>query len=70
MSTFEVFIEKADEGGFVITCPTLPGCVSEGETRDEALANINDAIIGYLAVLKKHGLPTPTVEVENVEVAA
>jgi len=70
MATFEVFIEKAEEGGYVVTCPALPGCVSEGETRDEALANIKDAITGYLAVLKKRGLPTPAVEVEKIEVAA
>ena len=70
MITFEVFIELAEEGGYVVTCPALPGCVSEGETRDEALANIKDAITGYLAVLKKHGVPPPVVEVAKVEVAA
>jgi predicted RNase H-like HicB family nuclease len=70
MAAFEVFIEQAEEGGYVVTCPALPGCVSEGETRDEALANIKDAISGYLAVLKKHRLPAPAVEVETVEVAA
>jgi len=70
MITFEVFIELAEEGGYVVTCPALPGCVSEGETRDEALANIKDAITGYLAGLKKHGVPPPVVEVAKVEVAA
>ena len=70
MASFEVFIEQAEEGGYIVTCPALPGCVSEGETRDEALVNIKDAISGYLAVLKKRGLPVPAVEVERIEVAA
>lgn len=70
MASFTVFLECAEEGGYVVSCPALPGCVSEGETREEALENIKDAIAGYLAILKKHGLPTPTVEVETVDVAA
>lgn len=70
MANYEVFLEPAEEGGYTITCPVLPGCISEGENREEALRNIKDAISGYLTVLKKHGLPIPSVEVETVEVAA
>jgi len=70
MSNYEVFLEPAEEGGYTVTCPALPGCISEGETREEALSNIKDAINGYLAVLKKHGLPTPCIEIATVEVAA
>jgi len=70
MKEFEVFLEEAEEGGYVVTCPALPGCISEGETRDEALANIQDAIQGYLTVLSRHGQTVPRVEVEKVRVAA
>jgi len=70
MKEFEVFLEEAEEGGYVVTCPELPGCVSEGETKEEALENIQDAIEGYLTVLRKHGQPIPKVEIEKVKVAA
>ena len=47
---FPVLIEKDEEaGGYVISCPTLKGCVSQGETEEEALENIKDAIQTYLA---------------------
>ncbi len=47
---YPVIIEKdEDEGGFVVTCPLLKGCVSQGETEEEALENIKDAISLYLA---------------------
>jgi predicted RNase H-like HicB family nuclease len=70
MKEYEVFLEAAEEGGYVVTCPSLPGCASEGETREQALANIKDAIQGYLATLRRHGDTLPKVEVEIVEVAA
>ena len=70
MKEYEVFLEPADEGGYVVTCPTLPGCVSEGDSREEALANIKDAIQGYLVTLRRHGGALPRVEIEIVEVAA
>ena len=59
MKEYEVFLEEAEEGGYVITCPALPGCISEGETREEALDNIKDAIQGYLDTLRRHGDPIP-----------
>jgi len=59
MKEYEVFLEEAEEGGYVVTCPALPGCISEGETREEALANIKDAIEGYLDTLRRHGDPIP-----------
>lgn len=52
-------------------CPALPGCVSEGKTREEAMANIRDAIQGYLQSLEKHGEPIPggiTEEIVEVSV--
>ena len=43
-----VVLEPSDEGGFTVTVPSLPGCISEGDTKDEALANIREAIELYL----------------------
>ncbi len=60
---------ERDEGGFIVPqCPSLPGCLSQGKTRDEALANIRDAIEGYLQSVRKHGEPLPATEVTEVEV--
>ena len=55
-----------EDGVFVATCPTLPGCVSQGRTRAEAAANIREAIEGYLKSLKKHGDPVPPSILEEV----
>jgi antitoxin HicB len=65
---FLVTLEKDEDGYTVAECPALPGCLSQGKTRDEALANIKDAIEGYLASLRKHGEPLPSAEVTSVEV--
>ena len=70
MMEFEAFLEPAEEGGFVVTVPALPGCISEGNTREEALENIKDAIEGYLEVMRRHGQSLPKVEIEKVKVAA
>jgi len=56
---YRVVIEPDEDGVFVAECPALPGCISQGKTRAEALANIKDAMTGYLASLKKHGEPAP-----------
>ncbi len=45
--------------GFVADCPSLPGCMSQGKTRKEALRNIREAIRGYIKVLKKHHQTAP-----------
>ncbi len=52
---FVVTLEQDEDGFVVAECPSLPGCLSQGKTRDEALANIREAIEGYLASLRKHG---------------
>jgi predicted RNase H-like HicB family nuclease len=54
-----IMIEQDEDRRFVATCPTLPGCISEGDTRREALANIRDAVTGYVQSLRKHGEPAP-----------
>ncbi|OPZ86027.1 MAG: hypothetical protein BWY76_01140 [bacterium ADurb.Bin429] len=68
MRTFKVFQEPAEEGGFTVTCPALPGCISEGDTREEALANIKDAIEAYLETLRRHTIPMPVIEVAFIKV--
>lgn len=55
--TFE--FEEAEEGGYTVTVPELPGCISVGETFEEALAMITDAMVGWLIVARKHGDPFP-----------
>jgi antitoxin HicB len=67
MSKFLVYIEPAEEGGYIVSCPQLPGCVTQGETVEEAIAMIKDAIQGYIASLKKHGEPLPPSLEEGVE---
>ena len=67
---FRVIIEQDEDGFFVVECPNLPGCISQGKTRQESLTNINDAIKGYLESLKKHNEPIPpSIMEEIVEVA-
>ena len=68
---YRVVIEPDEDGVFVAECPALPGCISQGKTRAEALANIKDAITGYLASLKQHGEPLPPpISEEIVEIPA
>jgi len=66
---FRVIIEQDEDGVFVAECPSLPGCVSQGHTRAEAVTNIREAIEGYLASLKKHdeAIP-PSIDEEVVEI--
>ncbi len=52
---YRVLIEPDEDGVFVAQCPSLPGCVSEGKTREEAVKNIQEAIEGYIESLKAHG---------------
>jgi predicted RNase H-like HicB family nuclease len=67
---YRIIIEQDEDGMFVAEAPALPGCVSQGKTRKEALDNIQDAIKGYLESLKKHNEPIPPpIDEEIVEVA-
>ena len=70
MSKYRVLIEQDEDGMFVAECPSLPGCITQGKTRAEAVSNTRDATKGYLESLKKHGEPIPpTIWEETVEVA-
>ena len=67
---YRIFIEQDEDGMFVAQCPSLPGCISQGNTRKEAIENIQDAIRGYLESLDKHNEPIPpSIDEEIVEVA-
>src|ERR1700692_2547530 len=55
-----VLFEPAEEGGFVVTCPALPGLVTEGDTLEEARAMAQDAIRGYIESLRTDHLPIPS----------
>ena len=69
---YRVLLEQDEDGFFVAEVPALPGCISQGATRAEALENVKDAIHGYLESLKAHDEPVPPsiIEEEFVEVAA
>ena len=68
---FRITLEQDEDGIFLVECPSLPGCVSQGVTRTEAIKNIKEAIEGYLESLEKHKEPIPpSIEEEIVEVEA
>ncbi|MCK9299483.1 type II toxin-antitoxin system HicB family antitoxin [Methanoculleus sp. YWC-01] len=56
---YTVLMEQNEDGGYTVTVPSLPGCISEGSTREEALAEIEEAISGYVEVARKLGKPIP-----------
>lgn len=58
--SYTVLFEPAEEGGFTVTCPALPGLVTEGDTLEEARAMAADAIRGYIESLHRDHLPIPT----------
>ncbi len=67
---YQVLIAQDEDGVFVAEVPSLPGCISQGTTRAEALSNLHEAIEGYLESLKAHDEPIPPpIEEEDVEVA-
>jgi antitoxin HicB len=63
-------VEKNEDGGYTVTVPTLPGCVTEGSTWDEAIANAQEAIVGYIEALKDLGKPIPVEISVEIEPAA
>ena len=63
-----ITIDRDEDGVWIAECPSIPGCVSQGDTKDEAIANIQEAIALCLEVRAEQGLPL-TVETRQVEVA-
>lgn len=71
MVKYRVIIEPDEDGIYVVEVPSLPGCISQGRTRTEAIDNIKDAIAAYLESLDAHGEPVPPpISEEIVEVVA
>ena len=68
---YRVLIEQDEDGVYVAEVPTLPGCISQGETREEAVENIKEAIAAFLESLEAHDEPIPppiTEELVEVQV--
>jgi predicted RNase H-like HicB family nuclease len=67
---FRIVVEPDEDGVFVATVPSLPGCISQGATRAEVLQNVREAIEGYLASLRERGEPIPpAINEEVIDVA-
>jgi len=66
--TLKIVLERSDEGGYTVFVPSLPGCISEGNTREEALRNIAEAIALYLEPVEDDALPGEGAEVVELTV--
>jgi predicted RNase H-like HicB family nuclease len=69
MMKFVTTLDRDEDGVWIAECPSIPGCVSQGATREEALANIREAIALCLEVRAERGMPL-TIEIRQVEVTA
>lgn len=65
---FNVTLDRDEDGAWITECPAIPGCISQGATRDEALENIKEAIALCLEVRAERGLPL-TIETRQIDVA-
>ncbi len=65
----QVVIYPGEDGYWVAECPSLPGCISQGKTKQEAIANIKEAIEGYIVSLEQDGLPVPEDHFDALVVA-
>ena len=64
--SYTVLFEQAEEGGYIAFVPALPGCMTQGETFEETKNNIQDAIVGYIQVLREDGDDVPTEHKEHI----
>lgn len=64
----QVILYPGEDGFWVVECPSLPGCISQGKTKEEALANIKEAIEGYIEALKEDNIPVPPERFEAITV--
>ena len=60
-----VIVRPGEDSGWVAECPSLPGCISQGQTKGEAIANIKEAIDGWIETMKSHGQPIPAEDFET-----
>jgi len=61
-----VILEPSNEGGYTVLVPSLPGCISEGDTKEEALQNIREAIELYLEPVEDDSCPHPDAEIVDI----
>jgi predicted RNase H-like HicB family nuclease len=64
----QVILEPSEEGGFTVYVPSLPGCISEGDSREEALANIKEAIALYLEPIEDDALVAPNAQLLEIAI--
>lgn len=64
----QVILEPSEEGGFTVSVPSLPGCISEGDSREEALANIKEAIVLYLEPIEDDVLVAPNAQLLEIAI--
>ena len=62
----QVIIYHGEDNYWVAECPSLPGCISQGLTKEEAIKNIKEAIQGYISALEEDGLPVPEEHFESI----
>ncbi|MGC2528574.1 MAG: type II toxin-antitoxin system HicB family antitoxin [Candidatus Acidiferrum sp.] len=65
----QVILYPGEDGYWVVECPSLPGCISQGKTKEEAVRNIREAIEGYVLALQQDGLPIPPERFDAVLLA-
>ena len=65
----QVLLHPGEDGYWVAECPSLPGCVSQGCTREEAIRNVKEAMEGYILALQEDGLPVPEEKFDALLVA-
>ncbi|MBI4443124.1 MAG: type II toxin-antitoxin system HicB family antitoxin [Acidobacteria bacterium] len=65
----QVILYPGEDGYWVVECPSLPGCISQGKTKEEAIVNIKEAIQGYIAALEEDGLHVPDERFETFVLA-
>jgi predicted RNase H-like HicB family nuclease len=65
----QIILYPGEDGFWVVECPSLPGCVSQGEDKAKAVSNIREAIDGYIAALEEDGLPVPEERFETIVMA-
>jgi len=68
MMKFKIIMEPSDEGGYSVTVPSLPGCISEGNTKKEALKNIKEAILLYLEPVEDDLNYSPDSEIVEISI--
>lgn len=65
----QVMLYKGEDGYWIAECPSLPGCVTQGKSKEEAITNVKEAIRGYVAALKEDGIPVPKEHFNSLLVA-